>query len=210
MPDSVTGSWTPRQIGNLPTKFQQAGTVIGQQIITYGGCSIPPNSSFSCEGQDSYVINVPTGLNIPPAPCPAPRQNAVLVPNFNDFSTAFVSQVFLLLGTFNTSLWQDDGGLLHGEVAVLDINTGSWSRVLPSGDPGTRNGSSFPSPRQGAAAFASSIGLVGSSRPSFSDTIVFGGRDASGTYLSEVSVVETDFEPHFLTLKVAGLVVTCI
>ena len=68
---------------------------------------------------------------------------------------------------------------------MLDVNTGTWSRVLPSGDPGDDGNSTFPSPREGSAAFAFTSALVGNSRSSASDTIVFGGRDASGQYLSE-------------------------
>ena len=44
----------------------------------------------------------------------------------------------------------------------------------------------FPTPRDGAAAFAYQTALVGDSRSSSSDTIIFGGQDASGNYLSEV------------------------
>lgn len=66
------------------------------------------------------------------------------------------------------------------------MNGGSWARVLPAGDPGTDGTVTYPSPREGAAAFSFSIGLVGSSRNSYSDTLVFGGRDASGTYQNEL------------------------
>lgn len=71
---------------------------------------------------------------------------------------------------------------------ILDISTGAWARVLPSGDPGPQatNKPAFPSPREGAVAFSYSRKLVGSNRDAASDTIVFGGRDASGTYLREI------------------------
>jgi hypothetical protein len=186
LPNSVQGSWTLRPISLLPPTFEQAGTVIGEQVIVYGGCLTSPNSNASCAGQSSYVIDMNTNTAISPGPCPAPRVGASLAPNFNTFSSSFASQVFLLLGTFDTDLWQDNGGLKMGEVAVLDFNTGSWIRVLPSGDPGTSGHPSFPSPRQGASVLSSSVGLLGSSRQNVSDTIVFGGRDASGNYFSEV------------------------
>lgn len=69
---------------------------------------------------------------------------------------------------------------------VLDLNAGTWSRILPAGDPA--NGKPFPTPRQGAAVFSFQESLAGldSSRTSVSDTIVFGGKDASGNYLNEV------------------------
>lgn len=55
---------------------------------------------------------------------------------------------------------------------MLDINTGSWSRILPSGDPGASGKLAWPTPREGAAAFSHNKGLVGQSRDAFSDTIV--------------------------------------
>jgi len=70
--------------------------------------------------------------------------------------------------------------------AVLDINAGTWSRILPSGDPGMSGNISFPSPREGAAVLSFSSNLVGDKQTTASDTIVFGGRDASGNYLSDV------------------------
>ena len=68
----------------------------------------------------------------------------------------------------------------------MDVNTGAWGRVLPSGEPGDDGKPSFPSPREGAAAYAHTSALVGTSRSSAADTIIFGGRDASGRYLSDV------------------------
>jgi hypothetical protein len=72
---------------------------------------------------------------------------------------------------------------------VLDINGGSWARVLPAGDPGSSGSVTFPQPRSGAASISSPQGLVGSSRTSYSDTIVFGGQDDSGKYLSDLWVL---------------------
>lgn len=71
----------------------------------------------------------------------------------------------------------------------MDINGGVWSRVQVSGDPGKTGNAAFPSLREGAAALAYTKNLVGTSRSTASDTIVFGGRDASGTYLSELWVL---------------------
>jgi hypothetical protein len=72
---------------------------------------------------------------------------------------------------------------------VLDINGGSWARVLPSGDPGSTGNDTFPQPRSGAASISYPTGLVGSSRGSYSDTIIFGGQDGSGNYLSDIWVL---------------------
>lgn len=68
--------------------------------------------------------------------------------------------------------------------AVLDTSTASWARILPAGDPNSV--SPYPSPRSGAAAITYQEGLIGQPRTGASDTIVFGGQDESGKYLSEV------------------------
>jgi hypothetical protein len=83
------------------------------------------------------------------------------------------------LGFIHTAFGQD----------VLDINGGSWARILPSGDPGSTGNVTFPQPRSGAASITFSSGLVGSSRGSYSDTIIFGGQDSSGNYLSDMWVL---------------------
>jgi hypothetical protein len=72
---------------------------------------------------------------------------------------------------------------------VLDINGGSWTRILPSGDPGSTGNDTFPQPRSGAASISYPTGLVGSSRGSYADTIIFGGQDSSGNYLSDIWVL---------------------
>lgn len=72
---------------------------------------------------------------------------------------------------------------------MLPFNTGEWTRVLPAGDPGNTGKPAFPSPRQGAVAVSFNEALVGSARSIASDTLVFGGEDASGNYLSEVWIL---------------------
>ena len=64
---------------------------------------------------------------------------------------------------------------------------GAWARVLPAGDPGSS--SKYPKPRQGAAVLSASTTLVGDSTIAASDTIIFGGRDAEGNYLSDVWIL---------------------
>ncbi|TFK43545.1 hypothetical protein BDQ12DRAFT_731551 [Crucibulum laeve] len=187
LPDDSMGSWDRVIVGGLPPKLDQGGTVLSQQIISSGGCNTTATSTdASCAQQDSYVTDVRARSSISPGACPAPRLSPVLTPNLNTFSTSYTSQVFLLLGNFNSSLWQDNNGLQKGEVAVLDTNTGTWSRILPSGDPGTSGMATFPGPREGAAGLSYPQSLVGQSRSRSADTIVFGGRDASGKYLSDV------------------------
>lgn len=90
---------------------------------------------------------------------------------------------------------------------MLDVNTGSWSRIIPSGDPGSTGGEAYPTPREGAASFSYDRALVGSARNGISDTIVsvvyfiaalcsnifqiFGGRDTSGHYLSDMWILRS-------------------
>ena len=89
-------------------------------IVVSGGCNVTTDMGSSCATQDSFVLDINENSAIsPPHPCPAPRVGAVLVPNENTFSSAFASQVFLLLGTFNTSLWQDGNGVEQGEVVSV-------------------------------------------------------------------------------------------
>ncbi|KAF8974764.1 hypothetical protein BDZ97DRAFT_48231 [Flammula alnicola] len=168
LPNSVSGSWDHVNIGNMPGRVDQAGTVVLQQIVATGGCDAnisPTTSNTTCAKQDSFIINVQSQTNASPGSCPAPR-------------------VFVMLGTFNASLWQDSDGLARGEVAILDINTGIWTRTIPSGDPGSSV--QFPSPREGATAISFSQALVGDSRNNSADTIIFGGQDLNGTFLSDV------------------------
>ncbi|KAJ6539336.1 hypothetical protein B0H19DRAFT_1178497 [Mycena capillaripes] len=178
LPNEAVGSWEQISLNNSVGTLGQGGTVIWDQIVSSGGCN-GTEISDSCAIQDTYVINADKGQSVAALKCPAPRLSPTVIPNGNTNSTAFGSQVLLLLGTFNTSLWDDGGGLKEGEVAVLDIGSQSWTRVLPSGQ-------SFPTPREGAVAVMSPSPLVGESRNSSSDIIVFGGRDTSGNYLSEV------------------------
>lgn len=56
--------------------------------------------------------------------------------------------------------------------AVLDVNTGTWARILPSGDPGKDGSETFPTPRDGAAVVGYSLALVGGSRATSSDYLV--------------------------------------
>ena len=121
LPNSVNGTWDHFTIGNLSGRLGQAGTVIAQKIVVSGGCNTTSSLDVgdSCATQDSFILDVQNKLNISLSPCPAPRVGAVLVPNENTFSSAFASQVFLLLGTFNTSLWQDNNGLTQGEVVSV-------------------------------------------------------------------------------------------
>lgn len=205
-PDQVFGSWEFIPVPTLPSIQGPASTVISQQIISSGGCgaTTPANTNNSCAVGDSFIINTSSRSSINPTSCSAPRYEGVMIANMNGASTSFSSQVFLLLGTFNSNMWDDAGGLSKGEIvrhslcsfiptttnhqqAILDTSTGSWARILPAGDP--NSGSPYPSPRSGAAAITYSRALIGQPRTGASDTIVFGGQDASGKYLSEIWIL---------------------
>ncbi|EAU84773.2 hypothetical protein CC1G_00292 [Coprinopsis cinerea okayama7 len=190
LPGAIRGSWERVELDEeLPGRERQGGAVVGYSIVSSGGCNVDVNDEDddpTCAQQDSYVIDSQTRSSISPAPCPPPRLDPVLIPNMNGNSSRFASQVFLTLGTTNTSLWDDDGGLHKGEIDVLDVSTGTWSRIIPAGHSGPSGEVSYPTPREGAAVFASNRGLVGSARDGVADTLIFGGRDSTGRYLSEV------------------------
>lgn len=116
LPNSSFGSWQHVPIGKLPAFVNQAGTVIGGQIVAAGGCNSSTASDESCAQQGSYVLNTATNSQISPKACPAPRYGGALTQNFNSFSSSFASQVFLLLGLLDSSKWSDGGGLVNGEV----------------------------------------------------------------------------------------------
>ncbi|KAH9951683.1 hypothetical protein B0H21DRAFT_783424 [Amylocystis lapponica] len=193
--NTVEGSWEQITISasNIPSKVGVAGAVVSQgaeQIVAIGGCTTTNATDSSYADPDSYIINVQAQNVQAPKACPAARTGGTVVPNFLGPSSSFGSQMLYMLGTVNASLWDDGGGLEKGEVDILRIDTGAWSRILPAGDPGTNGGSpAYPSPRQGASAVTFSQTLVGTSRDIGADTLVFGGRDASGNYLSELWVL---------------------
>ncbi|KAJ7180070.1 hypothetical protein C8R43DRAFT_1181384 [Mycena crocata] len=194
LPNDSVGTWERLPFGSLPGKSGQGGGVLSEKIVLSGGCNGTTASEDSCAVQDTYVINAGGSTNptsMAALNCPAPRLSPTVVPNGNKFSTSFASQMLLLLGDFNSTLWNDDQGLEHGEVAILNTDTQSWTRILPSGDPGTTGtpSSSFPTPREGAVALMYPLSLVGESRTTSSDIIVFGGKDSSGNYLSEVWIL---------------------
>ncbi|KAI6119358.1 hypothetical protein EDD16DRAFT_1692669 [Pisolithus croceorrhizus] len=193
IPNSTFGSWTSQTIGSTPGySINQASTVLETSIVSVSGCNTTTGTNENCANENEYVISAgSTSGEIALSACPAPRYGAAMVVNAVPLSSTsnFQTQVFLLLGTFNSSLWDDQGGLQNGEVAVLDIETGSWSRILPAGDPGTTGVPAYPTPREGAVALSYTGALVGSNSGVGSDTIVFGGEDENGNYLNEIWIL---------------------
>lgn len=128
--DSLAASWeqVSLQSSNGPTKVGVAGAVVSgsaQDIVAFGGCTsssnITPNDS--CATSDAYIINTGQDVISSSNSCPVPRLGATIVTNSNGQSSDFATQVFLVLGVFNGSLWSDDGGLEKGEV----VSRSSWS-----------------------------------------------------------------------------------
>ncbi|KAG2118758.1 uncharacterized protein F5147DRAFT_666661 [Suillus discolor] len=188
--NNTYGAWSNQSVGSGGGyNVNQASTVVQTQLVSVSGCDTTDNSNESCAEGTSYVLGVGSNTSISPPPCPVPRYGGSLAPNLSPSSSSYGNQVFLLLGTFNSSLWDDQGGLQKGEVAVLDIGSGVWSRVLPAGDPGQDGVQTYPTPREGAVALSYSQALVGSDKSVASDTIVFGGQDESGEYLTEVWIL---------------------
>ena len=119
LPNSTFGTWERISTGKSVNLTGQAGTVINQQVIAAGGCNTT-SADDSCALQGTYVLNANTqGTATTAASCPAPRLGAALGQNLNGFSTNFASQVFLLSGMFDESLWNDGGGSQLGEVVGL-------------------------------------------------------------------------------------------
>lgn len=185
------GSWSSQTVGSTSgSAVNQASAVLGTSIVSVSGCNTTADSSNTCAQSTSYIVNAgPSPSEITPPPCPAARYGGALVFNPSAASSSFASQVFLILGTFDSAYWDDQGGLRRGEISILDTETGAWSRVLPAGDPGTSGVPTFPTPREGAVAYSFSEALVGSNRSGAADTIVFGGQDENGTYLDEVWIL---------------------
>ncbi|GJJ07332.1 hypothetical protein Clacol_001533 [Clathrus columnatus] len=196
--DTVQGVWRNVSLSSRVLGKSDAGGALvpktqarPTRIVASGGCrqnSSPLSPNLNCVDSSTVVLTVDPGSSTSINQCPAPRLGPVMVPNLSSASASFASQAFLLLGTFNDSMWNDNGGLNNGEVAVLDVDTGVWARVLPTGDPSSPN--MFPEPRVGAAALAFNTALVGPDRASASDIIIFGGQDAAtGQYLNDLWIL---------------------
>jgi len=113
---SLVGTWSKKSAGNNTAVAGEGGTIIKQQLVAFSGCIGTPNPNPSCAQPYSYVTDAGTGLSVSPAVCAVPRIGTAVVANKNTFSSSFNSQVFVLLGLFNSSLWDDSDGLQKGEV----------------------------------------------------------------------------------------------
>ena len=117
--NSLVGTWSKKSVANNTAAAAvsgEGGTVVKEQLVAFSGCIGTANPNTSCAQPYSYVTDASTGLSVLPAPCAVPRIGAAVVANQNTFSSSFNSQVFVLLGLFNSSDWSDGGGLQKGEV----------------------------------------------------------------------------------------------
>lgn len=64
LPNSSFGSWQHMPIGSFPGFVNQAGTVVGGQVVAAGGCNTKSDSNSSCALQSSYVLNTATNTPI--------------------------------------------------------------------------------------------------------------------------------------------------
>ena len=191
---TATATWT-KVTAQVPAAFKTktgaAGTVLRPltnpqySLLSFGGCDGVTVGNATCASGDAHAVIAGTSVNTwsTIAECPSARYGAVLAQNHNDM---FSQQVFMLFGLSDPNLYDDGDLSTHGEIGVLNVDQGVWSRVLPSCDPG--NGTAAPEcpvPREGAAVISSRTNLISGALDA-SDTIVFGGRDKNGNYLNDV------------------------
>lgn len=141
LPNDVSASWSRLKINsNINARVSVGGTVIGQQVVAVGGCtSATPTDAVvggTCAVQDTQVIDTSTGDVNNIAPCIAPRVDPAVVPNMCQSSSNFARQAFVLFGTFNSSLWDDGGGLEKGEVVSSRSTSRTCERTLSICSPG--------------------------------------------------------------------------
>lgn len=190
------GTWTKISStssgNNIGTRMSQAGLAMrtneGQaKLGLFGGCT-NTDAKVSCAQQDAYVIVTSDGTSMSwndIAACPSARLGAVLTPNYNPL---FSDMAFLLLGLSPDNNSTDTNGLDNrGEIDVLSISQGVWTRVLPSCDPSSNP--PCPVPREGAAVVSSANTMAGTASASASDIIIFGGKDKDGNVLDDAWVL---------------------
>ena len=188
----ATWTKTTAQVpADFKTKTGAAGAVLRPptnaqySLLSFGGCDGTLEGNATCAGGDSHSVTINTGGNswnsIPQ--CPSARYGAVVAQNHNSM---FSQQVFMLFGLSDPNQYDDANLTTHGEIGVLHVDQGVWSRVLPSCDPGGAAGvPECPVPREGATVISSSTNMVLGGFDA-SDIIVFGGRDKDGNYLNDV------------------------
>ncbi|PVG03601.1 hypothetical protein CPB86DRAFT_804086 [Serendipita vermifera] len=179
------GELTPRHsLAGLMRRMNEGQAKLG----LYGGCTSASENGVSCAEQDAYVISTtsPTWNSIPK--CPSARIGGSLVPTYNSL---FDDMAFLVLGLAPAGNTTDDYALnQRGEIDVLNLSSGTWSRVLPSCDPSSNP--PCPIPREGAAVVSSANSMAasaGGALSASSDILIFGGKDAQGNVLNDLWIL---------------------
>ena len=181
--------------GNTSPRLGQAGLVMrtaeGEaKLGFYGGCAATTNVSASCAQQDAHIVGTASGGGWDDiAACPSARIGAAFVPNLNHLFNDMAFLLFGLAPDTNATNTYELGS--RGEIDVLSISQGTWSRVLPSCDPSSTP--PCPIPREGAVVVSSANTIAwmgGSSAASAaSDIIVFGGKDKDGNVLNDAWIL---------------------
>lgn len=191
------GRWTKLaspSIKGVAPKFGAAGLSLrtAEGAVTlgvYGGCTNATKApSVMCATSDAHLISpleTSTWSNI--STCPSARFGGNFVPNLNPF---FSEQAFLLFGLSpNKNSSEIDALDNLGEIGILDLSQGVWSRVLPSCDPSSIP--KCPVAREGAAIITSSGTIAGIPSSSSSDILIFGGKDINGNFLNDLWVLRS-------------------
>jgi hypothetical protein len=191
---NAKATWT-KISAEVPAGFKgktgAAGTVMRPltnpqySLLGFGGCDGVVEGNATCAGGDAHAVVASTAGNTwnTIAQCPSARYGSVLAQNHNDM---FSQQAFMLFGLSDPDQYDDGNLTTHGEIGVLHVDQGVWSRVLPSCDPGGATAvPECPVPREGATVISSRTNMLIGGLDA-SDIIVFGGRDKDGNYLNDM------------------------
>lgn len=165
----------------------------GSKLVVFSGCNTKPSDEFvdspnpTCALTNGGILNF--GSNFSPVTlnkttssswqsfnyCPAPRIGGTMVPNRNTFDSSYSQQVIMIGGRPDLENWNDQGGSSLGEVDVLDLTSGTWSRVIPA----QKENEKFTQ-KEGVIALAlgHNIGATSSSNGT-TDILVYGGIEVS-------------------------------
>ncbi|KAG9040174.1 hypothetical protein FRB95_000103 [Tulasnella sp. JGI-2019a] len=196
--NAASGSWSKvlnnAQSAGIPqrARYGAAGTAIPPvgnanregTLVVFGGCDVSSATNYnaSCGQNDAEILTLPTDPSqitaqwTIAADCPPGSYAASMGPNRNTAAATFSSQVFLFPAAIDTSLWNDTASAVNGEIAVLESTSGVWARVLPAEDPNSTPGR--PTPKEGAVIYSYTNSITGRAG-SWSDTIIFGGKDVT-------------------------------
>ncbi|PLW55112.1 hypothetical protein PCANC_05287 [Puccinia coronata f. sp. avenae] len=191
-------------------RWGASGTIMPRsKLVIFSGCNGDPANEFreqvdaSCSMTNGGILSFESGFtgsqlstrtSAPQSSwaafnyCPAPRVGGTMVANRNGFDSSYANQVIMIGGRTDSKNWYDQGGAGLGEVAVLDITSGVWARVLPM-----RKDNVTFTQKEGLLALAlpTPIGPASSSSSSGpTDILVYGGIDvATGQASNELWIL---------------------